>query len=102
MRIPASTQKLLAQAASTSTGGANDAWDLYKRAKQLRAAGEPLIDLTIGCPDTPAPQQAVDAAVSALQQQDDPSLWRVSAHKQLCTCTPRHCHVTLTRTRVSF
>ena len=87
MRIPAFTQKLLAQAASTSTGGANDAWDLYKRAKQLRAAGEPLIDLTIGCPDTPAPQAAVDAAVAALQQQDDPSLWCVFAPTPLCACS---------------
>lgn len=76
MRLPARTQQLLARA-EAGASGVDDAWALYRIAKQRRAAGAQLIDLTIGAPDTPAPQQAVDAVVAALQCRDNPELWHV-------------------------
>jgi aspartate/methionine/tyrosine aminotransferase len=77
MRLPKFTQTLLADAEAQHAGGSgeDDAWALYRAAKRRRAAGEQLIDLTIGAPDTPAPRQAVDAAVAALKSSDRPELW---------------------------
>lgn len=46
-------------------GGAK--WDLHLRAKALSAAGHPIIALTIGEPDVPAPRALIDTAVQAMQ-----------------------------------
>lgn len=42
-------------------------WAVHFEARRRVAAGEPIIELTIGEPDTPAPQVLIDAAVASLQ-----------------------------------
>lgn len=46
-------------------GGAK--WDLHVRARERIAAGEDVVDLTIGNPDVPAPSDLVEAAVAAMR-----------------------------------
>lgn len=46
-------------------GGAR--WTLHARARALKAAGRPIIELTIGEPDVPTPAPMVDAATKAMR-----------------------------------
>jgi arginine:pyruvate transaminase len=46
-------------------GGAK--WAVHYRARAMAAAGEPVIELTIGEPDVPTPAPFVDAAASAMR-----------------------------------
>jgi len=49
----------------TGLGGAK--WDIHIRARQMKAAGVPVIELTIGEPDVPTPQSLIDVAAQAMQ-----------------------------------
>ena len=42
-------------------------WAVHFEARRRVAAGEPIIELTIGEPDTPAPQALIDTAIASLQ-----------------------------------
>nr|WP_245197318.1 pyridoxal phosphate-dependent aminotransferase [Labrys sp. LIt4] len=42
-------------------------WAVHFESRRRVAAGEPIIELTIGEPDTPAPQALIDAAIASLQ-----------------------------------
>ncbi|WP_448954416.1 pyridoxal phosphate-dependent aminotransferase [Labrys neptuniae] len=42
-------------------------WAVHFEARRRATAGEPIIELTIGEPDTPAPQALIDTAVASLQ-----------------------------------
>ena len=71
MRLPQLTRLLLSRAAAAATPGATgDAWALARRATARAEAGAKVLQLTVGSPDTPAPWQAVSAAVEALQSTD--------------------------------
>jgi arginine:pyruvate transaminase len=35
------------------TGGGSDGWDLYYRAREMKAAGVPVVDWTVGEHDVP-------------------------------------------------
>jgi arginine:pyruvate transaminase len=58
MRYAAVTDRL------AGLGGAK--WALHARARALKAAGEPVIELTIGEPDVPTPARYADAAARAM------------------------------------
>jgi arginine:pyruvate transaminase len=47
-------------------GGAK--WALHYQARAMRAAGEDIIELTIGEPDVPTPKRFIDAAARAMSQ----------------------------------
>ena len=46
-------------------GGAK--WEIHARARKMKAAGQDVIELTIGEPDTPTPQALIDTAKAAMQ-----------------------------------
>ncbi len=48
-------------------GTGSDKWEVYSRARQRAAAGEDIIELTIGEPDVDAPSSLVDDAIGALR-----------------------------------
>lgn len=48
-----------------SLGGAK--WAIHARARALKAAGRPIIELTIGEPDVPTPPALLDAAMAAMR-----------------------------------
>jgi len=47
-------------------GLAGAKWSLHARARALKAAGEPIIELTIGEPDVPTPTRYIEAAAQAM------------------------------------
>lgn len=51
----------LSQRATSVVGGTDDGWGLYYRARAMKAAGEPVVMLTIGDHDTPADPSILDA-----------------------------------------
>ncbi|MES2142869.1 MAG: pyridoxal phosphate-dependent aminotransferase [Pseudomonadota bacterium] len=59
MRYAAVTDRL------ATMGGAR--WDIHARARALRAAGEAVIELTIGEPDVPTPDALIDVAHAAMR-----------------------------------
>jgi arginine:pyruvate transaminase len=46
-------------------GGAK--WELHARARAMKAAGRPIIELTIGEPDVPTPERFIATAAAAMQ-----------------------------------
>jgi arginine:pyruvate transaminase len=46
-------------------GGAK--WELHARARAMKAAGRPIIELTIGEPDVPTPERFIDTAAAAMR-----------------------------------
>jgi arginine:pyruvate transaminase len=58
MRYAAITERL--------QGLGGDRWVLHARAREMKAAGRPVIELTIGEPDVPTPRALVDAAAGAM------------------------------------
>ena len=46
-------------------GGAK--WALHARARAMKAAGEDIIEFTIGEPDVPTPTRFIEAASAAMQ-----------------------------------
>ena len=42
-------------------------WEIHLRGRQLRALGEPVIELTIGEPDVPPDPQLLDVAQAAMR-----------------------------------
>lgn len=52
---------------SRLAGLGGDKWALHVEARRRAAAGEPIIELTIGEPDTPPPPPVVEAAVTSLR-----------------------------------
>ena len=94
--LPPLTQRLLRDAAAAAADGTvGGAWALHREAVARVAAGEELLLLTLGSPDTvscasalascfdvvppsqPAPEVAVEAAVAALRS-PDPAMWNYS------------------------
>ncbi len=49
----------------TDLGGAK--WAIHARARELKAAGHPVIELTIGEPDVPTPPEMVASALAAME-----------------------------------
>lgn len=58
MRYAAITERL------TGLGGAK--WEVHIRAREMQAAGEAVIELTIGEPDVPTPPALIEAAAQAM------------------------------------
>jgi arginine:pyruvate transaminase len=73
VRLPQLTQRLTDAAAAVAPAG-SDAWELHRRAAERKAGGEDVLMLTLGAPDTPAPAEAVEAAINALRS-DQPAMW---------------------------
>lgn len=48
-------------------GLGSDKWDIHIRARRMAAAGEAVIELTIGEPDVPTPPDLLQAATAAMQ-----------------------------------
>lgn len=59
MRYASVTERL------AGLGGAK--WEVHSRARELRAEGREIIELTIGEPDVPTPEPMVEAAVAAMR-----------------------------------
>lgn len=58
MRYPEKNNRL------RDLGGAK--WEIHARARRMKAEGQPVIELTIGEPDTPMPEALREAAIAAL------------------------------------